>query len=156
MFARSKKTRLLSFSLLFWAAAGLAAPDENALGKWQGYPVCNTLEGGQLAQRCLVGLLSNWEKVGTTHRVAHGDAALPLKPAPLEPPIAYKHRDTEVPGIDDFLSRHRNTGLLILHGDTILYERYQYDRKPDQRFHSFSMAKTVVAMLVGIALHEGK
>jgi CubicO group peptidase (beta-lactamase class C family) len=40
-------------------------------------------------------------------------------------------------------------GLLILKGDTILVERYQYDRTPAHRMTSFSMAKTVVAMLVG-------
>lgn len=41
-------------------------------------------------------------------------------------------------------------------GDTILAERYQYDRKPEQRMTSYSMAKTIVGMLVGIALSEGK
>jgi CubicO group peptidase (beta-lactamase class C family) len=43
-----------------------------------------------------------------------------------------------------------------MRGDTILVERYQYDRKPQHRFQSYSMAKTVVAMLVGIAIFEGK
>ncbi len=43
-----------------------------------------------------------------------------------------------------------------MQGDTILVERYQYDRKESDRFQSFSMAKTVVGMLVGIALQEGK
>ena len=152
----SKKTRLLSLAFLFLAGSALAAPDEETLGKWQGYPVCTAFDGAQLAQRCLVGLLSNWDQLATTHKVARGETVAPLKRAPIEPGIPYKHRDTAVPGVDDFLSRHRNTGLLILSGDTILYERYQYGRKPEQRFHSFSMAKTVVAMLVGIALQEGK
>ena len=43
-----------------------------------------------------------------------------------------------------------------MQGDTILVERYQYDRKPEDRFQSYSMAKTVVAMLIGIALAEKK
>jgi beta-lactamase family protein len=156
MSALSKKTRLLSLAFLFLAGSALAAPDEETLGKWQGYPVCTAFDGAQLAQRCLVGLLSNWDQLATTHKVARGETVAPLKRAPIEPGIAYKHRDTAVPGVDDFLSRHRNTGLLILSGDTILYERYQYDRKPEHRFHSFSMAKTVVAMLVGVAVQEGK
>lgn len=156
MFARSKKTGLLSLVLLLFAAPALAAPDEEQLGEWQGYPVCAALDGGQIAQRCLVGLLSSWDRLAPTHRVVRGPTVTPLKSAPLEPLIAYKHRGSEVPGVDDFLSRHRNTGLLILSGDTVLYERYQYRRTRHDRFHSFSMAKTVVAMLVGIALHEGK
>src|SRR5205807_4570733 len=49
-----------------------------------------------------------------------------------------------------------NTGLMILKGDTVVVERYQYDRKPEHRFQSYSMAKTVVAMLVGIAIDEKK
>src|SRR6185369_17018859 len=59
-------------------------------------------------------------------------------------------------GVDDFLANNRTMGLLILQGDRILVERYQYDRTPQQRFHSQSIAKTVVAMLVGIARQDGK
>lgn len=134
----------------------VAAPDEEALGKWQGYPVCQVLAGDELAPRCLVGLFSNYDKVVPSRRVAHGSKLLPLKRAPLEVPITYKHRDNPPADVNDFLSRHRNTGLLIIREDTVLYERYQYDRKPEHRFQSFSMAKTVVAMLVGIALAEKK
>src|SRR5688572_10911663 len=43
-----------------------------------------------------------------------------------------------------------------MRGDTVLVERYQYDRKPADRFQSMSMAKTVVAMLVGIAVADKK
>ena len=134
----------------------VAAPDEEALGKWQGYPVCQVLAGDELAPRCLVGLFSNYDKVVPSRRVAHGAKVLPLKRAPLEVPITYKHRDNPPADVNDFLSRHRNTGLLIIREDTVLYERYQYDRKSEHRFQSFSMAKTVVAMLVGIALAEKK
>lgn len=43
----------------------------------------------------------------------------------------------------------------IARGDTILVERYQYGRTDRHRFTSWSMAKTVTAMLVGIAIAEG-
>jgi len=55
-----------------------------------------------------------------------------------------------------FLDQHANTGLLILKGDTILAERYQYGRTEGHRLASASVAKTVLAMLVGIALQERK
>jgi CubicO group peptidase (beta-lactamase class C family) len=141
---------------LCFSAAVLAAPDEEALGKWQGYPVCDVLAGDALSPRCLVGLFSNYDKVFTAHRVLRGPKVLPLKPAPLEVPITYKHRDNPPADIKDFLSRNRNTGLLIIREDTVLYEHYQYDRKPEHRLTSMSMAKTVIAMLVGIALAEKK
>jgi CubicO group peptidase (beta-lactamase class C family) len=49
----------------------------------------------------------------------------------------------------------KTTGLLILKDGRIVAERYQYDRQPDMRFRSFSMAKTFTAMLVGIAHSKG-
>ena len=58
--------------------------------------------------------------------------------------------------LDGFLDAHPNTGLLVLKGDTILAERYQYGRTPQHRLASASVAKTVLAMLVGIALQERK
>src|SRR5437667_89066 len=48
------------------------------------------------------------------------------------------------------------TGLLVARGDTILIERYQYGRNDRHRFTSWSMAKTVTSMLVGIAIAEGR
>ena len=73
----------------------VAAPDEEALGKWQGYPVCQVLAGDELAPRCLVGLFSNYDKAVPSRRVAHGAKVLPLKRAPLEVPITYKARSRE-------------------------------------------------------------
>ena len=55
----------------------------------------------------------------------------------------------------DYLSRHPTTGLLIARGDTILYEHYQYSRTDRNPVLSQSMVKTIVAMLVGIAVQEG-
>src|SRR5207247_2518552 len=58
--------------------------------------------------------------------------------------------------LDRYLSRNPATGLLVARGDTILIERYQYGRNDRHRFTSWSMAKTVTSMLVGIAIAEGR
>ena len=58
--------------------------------------------------------------------------------------------------IEGYLGRNPVTGLLIAQGDTILLERYQYGRTESQRMTSFSMAKTLVALMIGIALDQGK
>ena len=118
-----------------------AAPDEAALGKAEGYPVCPVKLG---EERCLVGALSHTDRLYAARAVAHGEAR-PLGRAAKE-----------LPGVDDWMAANRNTGLLVLKDDVILAERYNYDRKPGDRFQSYSMAKTVVAMLIGIALHDGK
>ena len=71
-----------------------------------------------------------------------------------EPPITWTFEGREL-SIDDYMARNTTTGLLIARGDTILVERYQYGRTDRHRFTSWSMAKTVTAMLVGIAISEG-
>jgi CubicO group peptidase (beta-lactamase class C family) len=144
---------LILLASLLVTAGALAAPDEEALGKAEGYPICPGSVRPET--RCLVGLVSRFDEVYPARRVAKGAAVLALKRAPAEPVIRYTY-ESQSSGLDDYLSRNRTTGLLILKGDTILAERYQYDRKPEQRMASYSMAKTVVAMLIGVALSEGK
>ncbi|MFY9316298.1 MAG: serine hydrolase [Burkholderiales bacterium] len=145
---------VLALTLVFTPGV-FAAADEAILGKAEGYPVCKLPVGGPLEQRCLVGMLSHYDQVVPARRVAKAPAPRALKAVPQQPNIAYTWRG-QPDTVESFLARSRNTGLLVMQGDTVLVERYQYDRKPEHRFQSFSMAKTVVAMLVGIALHEGK
>ena len=59
------------------------------------------------------------------------------------------------PSVDDYLSDTNATGLIILKNGQVVLERYQYDRRPEMRFRSFSMAKTVIALLIGIAHQKG-
>jgi len=58
--------------------------------------------------------------------------------------------------VDDYLARTPTTGLLVARENTILVERYQYGRTDRHRLTSYSMAKTVTAMLIGIAIAEGQ
>jgi CubicO group peptidase (beta-lactamase class C family) len=46
-------------------------------------------------------------------------------------------------------------GLLVIKDGRIVLERYQYNRNESNRFQSESMAKSVTALLVGIAIAEG-
>ena len=78
----------------------------------------------------------------------------PLSRAGSEPAIRYGYQDQTFT-LDDYLARNPATGLLVARGDMILVERYQYARHDRHRFTSWSMAKTVTAMLIGIAIAEG-
>jgi CubicO group peptidase (beta-lactamase class C family) len=62
-----------------------------------------------------------------------------------------KHRSS----VAEYLSRNPVTGLLIAKDDQILCEHYQYGRTDRDRFMSQSMAKSITAMLIGIAIGEG-
>ena len=52
----------------------------------------------------------------------------------------------------DYLQSWPITGLLIARGNNILFERYQYERMPNMRLTSWSMAKSVTSLLLGICL----
>ncbi len=123
-----------------FAAAG---PDADELGAASGYPK------GSRATFYSVG-----NAVGSH---SHMDELFPSRPVHKAPEPSRLGRVAEprIPALDDYLAQSLTTGLLIARGDTILVERYQYDRTDRQRFTSWSMAKTVTAMLVGIAIAEG-
>jgi CubicO group peptidase (beta-lactamase class C family) len=87
--------------------------------------------------------------------IRRADTPSRLARAPVEPTLFYRY-DGQNRTLDDYLARNPTTGLLIARGDTILVERYQYARNDRHRFTSASMAKTVTAMLIGIAMSEGR
>jgi len=145
---------VLALALACSAAHG--APDEAELGKLDGYPFQRLgPDFSLLTDRYKVGNFSNLEKIFWSREAAAPPAARPLAP-PREPfTVSYTHNG-QTHSLETFLQRQRVTGLLILKGDTIVREEYQYDRHGEHRFASMSMAKTVVALLTGIALKDGK
>ncbi len=58
--------------------------------------------------------------------------------------------------VDEFLDRTVTTGLLVLQGNTILSERYFRGAGVDTPMTSWSVAKSVVSLLIGIAGAEGR
>lgn len=110
-----------------------------------------------LSASCLAAPPADQKLVDLWSRMDEFNAARGVKKA--DTPRSFK--TTETPKelgalLDAYLEQNANTGLLVLRGDTILAERYQYGRTDGHRLASASMAKTVLAMLVGIALHEKK
>ncbi|PYN09242.1 MAG: serine hydrolase, partial [Candidatus Rokuibacteriota bacterium] len=87
--------------------------------------------------------------------VRAGDTPSRLARAPSEPVVQYYFQGAAA-DLDLYLLRNPTTGLLVARDDTILIERYQYGRNDRHRFTSWSMAKTVTSMLVGIAIAEGR
>ena len=100
-----------------------------------------------------VGSHSRLDEIFPSRLVRRAPAASRLERAP-EPRITWRLDGRDLT-VDDYLARQPATGLLIARGDTILAERYQYARTDRDRFTSWSMAKTVTSMLIGIAIAEG-
>jgi len=55
---------------------------------------------------------------------------------------------------EEFLDYSRTTGLLIIHNDTIVFENYNNDLQQDETHISWSVSKSLVATLVGIAVEK--
>jgi CubicO group peptidase (beta-lactamase class C family) len=127
-------------------------PDAATYGAAAGYPLGTRATATQLDQ--LVGVYSHFDQIYTSHRISAATTPWHFKRSP-EPSIAYNF-DSQRLTIADYLKRNPVTGLLIAKNDTIVYEHYQYSRTDRDRFLSQSMAKTIVAMLVGIAVSEGR
>ena len=141
MSAPSKKTglpRVFLLAAILSSGTAFSAPDEGILV--QGHCKRERIDKPE----CIVDLNSRWDELYAARGVRKSDKPRELKRVSAEPDL----------GLDSFLDNHRNTGLLVLKDGVVLAERYQYGRTPQHRFASHSMAKTVLAMLVGIAVHE--
>ena len=58
--------------------------------------------------------------------------------------------------ISDYAQLRNSCGLLILHEGKIVAEKYWQGHRADSLSNSMSMAKTVMALLIGLAIAEGK
>ena len=152
------KRRIL---VLGWAIVGgwvglcgpvAAEPDADMLGKSAGYPLGERWS----AMENRVGAWSALDKVPgvLTQSVSRGDTVNALPKATQPPEIKYRYRNLGYT-LDEYLERRRITGLLVLKDGQIVAERYRYSRTEDAKFLSFSMAKSVTSMLVGVALEKG-
>jgi CubicO group peptidase (beta-lactamase class C family) len=154
--------RLLALALACVAAGiAIAAPDEAELGVRTGYAagpasgLAAHLVGAHRPENLVASFGGALEQALPHRVVKRGDAVFELKAHPQPWDIHYEH-EGERRSLDDYLNRQRVTGLLVIKDGAILAERYQYGRGAATRFLSASMAKSVVGLLVGIALGEGR
>ena len=127
-------------------------PDAEEYGASQGYPIGDRATFNRIP--FLIGSHSHLDQIFEGRLVRRSTTPLPLARAASEPAVRYEYQGQTFT-LDDYLARNPATGLLVARGDTILIERYQYARHDRHRFTSWSMAKTVTAMLIGIAIGEG-
>ncbi len=83
-----------------------------------------------------------------------GATPWPLPPARTRLPSLHYMLDGRQLGLDDYLRRQSVTGLLILKDGRIAYEYYGSGNTDKTLWTSRSVAKSIVSILVGIAIHE--
>ncbi|WP_308168746.1 serine hydrolase [Nonomuraea sp. NEAU-A123] len=77
-----------------------------------------------------------------------------LRTAPRKLSVTYTYQGQEHT-LNDFLSRTKTNGFVVLDGKDVVAERYT-DASRATRFQSWSMAKSFTSTAIGIALSEGR
>lgn len=128
-------------------------PDADRYGQADGYPACAGTAFVREA-RCRVGAFSRFDTLFPARTLPASARPVVFRRAEREPEVRYVFAGEERT-LAQYVERRPLTGFLVARGDTILVERYQYGRSDRDRLASFSMAKSLVGLLVGIALEEG-
>jgi CubicO group peptidase (beta-lactamase class C family) len=150
---------LLVLHTLTWAQLAGAAPDEDRLGKWKGYPVGNAATW-YYSEPVRVGSFTHQAEIkglfqGKPNVLQPSSRPMPLTWAAREPDIRWNAKGASNLKVDDYLARQRIMGLIVVKDGAVQVERYQYDRTAADRFTSNSMAKSITALAIGIAQREG-
>ena len=125
-------------------------PRADFYGAAEGYPVPDAArarrQGNPWEPKDRVGAFTHLDEIYPTRQVKSAAPPWTFKRAAAELPDPLRDRVT------DYLSRNPVTGLLIAKDDRILFEGYQYGRTDRDRLVSQSMVKSIIGMLVGIAV----
>ncbi len=127
---------------------------EEAFGKNEGYPAIKNY--GVTETKYMVGSFSNMAQFHP-HNI--------LQPA--DKPFIFDRPTNALDGfkfifmgeklsLDDYMNKYPVTSLLILRGNNILYEKYQYARNDKHLFLGQSMTKSVTSLAVGLLVADGK
>jgi CubicO group peptidase (beta-lactamase class C family) len=87
--------------------------------------------------------------------VRKADRPFPLKPATAPFAVTYRHNGNTY-GLDDYFQRGDTLAFIILKDDQVIFERYLHSSGASDRYLSMSVSKSVVSVLFGVAIEEGK
>ena len=89
------------------------------------------------------------------HRIVEaGDDVLEFARGSYALPETFRYGGRSI-DTEGFLAAQQTTGLLVLHDDTIVFERYALGLTPDGHHIAWSVTKSIVSALFGIAVAEG-
>jgi CubicO group peptidase (beta-lactamase class C family) len=133
-----------------------SGPDAELYGAAEGFPIPDPAlarrQGNPYEPRYRVGAFSHFDEIYPTRRIKRAGTPWMFKRSPADIRYAYRGKQSS---LAEYLSRRPVTGLLIARDDQILFEHYQYGRADHDRLISQSMVKSIMGMLIGIAISEG-
>ena len=96
----------------------------------------------------------NIDRIFPVRVVKRGDKVRPLPRADKQIAPVLRYDGASVP-IEDYMVRERVSGLLVISKGEIILEKYGLGQQPDDRWISFSIAKSVTSTLLGAAIRDG-
>ena len=97
----------------------------------------------------------NTDKIAPTREIKAGNSPLALPAMPVELGAVTVQRNQVSVTLDELLVTQSVAGLLVVKDGTIIYEKYRLGNDENTRWISFSVAKSVVSMLIGAAIQDG-
>ena len=124
----------------------------SGLGLWRFYlyPKQNLFDPTKIAEN-----FRSMESIFPSKPISKSSNPYKLKENIRELNVSYKF-GSKNHQMDEMLDRTFTTGLLVLKNDTIVYEQYFRGNSATARNTSWSMAKSFISALIGIAIAEGK
>ena len=158
-----KFRRLMSSSLLSLVvlpvvanAGSVVDPLVAAVGPKSDVPVAiQNLRWAMLDGNVNTLTFRSMDRLFTTRTVARSDAISPLLHEDHKLDLSYEFAGERYQS-EQFLDRTFTNGLLIMKDDKIVYENYRNNTNQDTRFMAWSMTKSLVSILVGVAFEEGR
>ncbi|MEJ8851410.1 serine hydrolase [Variovorax rhizosphaerae] len=95
----------------------------------------------------------NVDKLFATRVIRRGAERIEL---PRGPEISPRYeRDGALVDVGSFMDRNDVAGLLVIKNGQVVHERYGLGLQPHDRWTTMSMVKSMTALLVGAAVHDG-
>jgi len=95
------------------------------------------------------------EKMFDTSIVKRGNSVHIFERRPTDLPLTYEYKG-ETKNLMKFLNGTWTTGLVVLKDGKIAFEEYYLDNTAASKTISWSVAKSFVSSMIGIAIHEGR
>jgi len=97
----------------------------------------------------------NIESVFRVETVKRGDKVHPLPKADKQIDFSFEYGG-KTWTVEDYMKAYNVSGVVVVKNGKVVLERYGLGRKPEDRWTSFSVAKSVTSTLVGAAIQDGK
>ena len=131
-------------------------PEAKRYGQAEGYPVpakkLAVSTGNPWSPQYRVGAFSHLDAIYPTRSITHAAVPWVFKRADADINFTLAGQKTS---LSAYLTANPITGLLLLKDDTILFEHYQYGRKDTDHLLGQSMTKSLIGLLIGMAIADG-